>query len=553
MQRSCTLRVRLITAFRCSALPNRHPASHLPHLLPTVRATDRAGRVASSVSSSFSLDLTPPAFADDQVLDVTAAAAPTALTDDDNVFDLQPVVDAATGAVYTSIATHYDAQWFPARDPHSASTYTVSLHGPGLPLFLDRFGSEFVAGGGVDIGSRRSFHWHGLELEEGGCYSVHVTATNAAGLSTLAQSVGVIVDTTAPSGGFVVDGLAAGPEQDADYQGSEALFLEASWGDWEDDVSGVVKYAWTVRKDAPGSGLGGAGTGGPWEGSGSSHGSDRLLFDWADVGLNTTAFLDGAVLAPGVRYRVCLRVYNGAGLFAQVESDGVVVDGADPCLTGVLPGTEAGVVREAMPWRDSIEAVWRSAVDPALPSAKSVCNGSDDFVAPPPAAEGVDNATGSAAEIAVAPIDYFELQLSKLTPKNNSNVTFGLGFNNTIVNASSVNGTNATVANDTLTNVRVPTNDTDAVHVESPDPVAGFATVVMEYEQTGPLLAAPSGPCCSHYPVTNPDTVHPDFAWTPMANVPGYGQGDVEIVGVSVTHAEDGARTSLHAACACGC
>ena len=62
--------------------------------------------------------------------------------------------------------------------------------------------------------------------------------------------------------------------------------------------SGVAKYEWTVVVTTR-----------------FELGDHReQLFDWVDVGLNTSAFVDGMHLVSGVRYSTIVRATNNAGL-----------------------------------------------------------------------------------------------------------------------------------------------------------------------------------------------------------------------------------------------
>lgn len=455
------------------------------------------------------------------------------------------ILDSVTGAPFTHVATRYAATWFSAEDPQSACAYRVHLIGDNLPAGPPFGWAAGLGSGGTPVGSAREFQWNGLSLRQGGWYRVRVQATNAAGLSTFVTSRGWVVDVTPPTGGFVADGIAFSVDDDTDYQDADSLFLEASWGDWSDDVSGtcgsrrpgfsqplcvhkadlvrcvagVVKYAWTVRAE-PASRNATYGEGDTWLGAKSSHRAS-LLFDWTDVDLNTTAFVDGAVLRAGIRYRVCLRVYNGAGLFTQVESDGVIIDAADPCLHGVVPGTDVNESPAGLTSSTAIDASWRALLDPDLPSTKAACNRTAEGVI-----DGTINATTLEHVLPAAPVAFFEWQLDRLSPLNQTNLTGVLaGYNNTVVEET-VNGTTR------LINRRTAVNNTNTT-LSSPDldPVDGFRTVVVEYEHVGPVHAAPTGECCTQWDVT-PKVAHPDFMWAPLLTTPGFADGDVGVIGV---------------------
>jgi len=452
-----------------------------------LQATDHAGFQTLRVSSAVKVDLTPPVFPDAFVAD--APEGP----------DVEEVPesgrDAETGAVFTSVWHRYDASWLEASDAQSEVTYRVSLRGPGLP-YSPRFGNGY--GGGVMVGTNQAYSWHGLVLEQGGWYRVYVDAINEASLTTSATSAGVIVDRTPPFGGFVIDGIGFGADDDRDYRDVDLLSLEASWGGWQDDVSGIARYEWAVAFAA----------------TNDTAAQVQVLLDWTDVGRNTSAYLDGSVLTPGARYHVLLRVYNGAGLFAQVQSDGVVVDAAQPCVSDVVHGP---VAQRASPWDgltspDTIEASWHGVVDPAVnSSAQAKC-------ANRTADAGMEATLGS-------PLHGFDWQLERMTPVNSTNVTFGLGINASVVNAT-INGTSEV---ETI-NVRNVTGNATANPELNVDPVVGFAHVIMPFEQTGPRFASPLSACCSSFPEHSAPQVAPDRVWKPMSTADGFGGGAVALI-----------------------
>ena len=290
----------------------------------------------------------------------------------------------------------------------------------------------------------------------------------------------------------------------------------------------MIKYAWTVRAESPhrNQTFGG---GDAWLGDRSSH-LGSLLFDWTDVGLNTSAFVDGAVLRTGVRYRVCLRVYNGAGLFTQVESDGVIIDGADPCLHGVVPGTNAHASPAGLTSETVVDASWQAVLDPNLPATATACNRTAQQ-----SRDGI-NATAAEHALPAAPLSYFEIQLDRLSPVNQTNLTSLLsGYNNTVVE-DTINGTTR------LINQRSAVNNTNAT-LSNPDldPVDGFRTVVVDYESTGPTHTSPTGECCTQWDAT-PKAAYPDFMWAPLIAMPRFADGDVATIEVRYRRATDNQR-----------
>lgn len=136
-------------------------------------------------------------------------------------------------------------------------------------------------------------------------FFVTVRATNGAGLTTTAISNGVKVDQTPPT-------LVRQPEHfDVAFSLNEAIRYQSSnstiYASWKfvDLESDIVEYEWAI------------GT--------SSRGTD--LQDFTSVGLQTEAANRGLAgrLQHNGEYYVTVRARNGAGLFSEASSEGVVL------------------------------------------------------------------------------------------------------------------------------------------------------------------------------------------------------------------------------------
>lgn len=185
-----------------------------------------------------------------------------------------------------------------------------------------------------------------------------LSAENQVGLRATSTAQ-VTIDTTAPAVGTIADG----PGADVDWLDGDVrqYGLSANWEPWIDEETPVVQYEWTVavsRLDA------------------DANEERALLFDWADVGTNTSAFVDGMDLHPRFRYVALVRGTNAAGLSSVSESDGVAIDTAIPCMALVYSGSKPGTDDRYQRGIDNtLYASWRAVVDPehASPNVTLQC------------------------------------------------------------------------------------------------------------------------------------------------------------------------------------
>jgi len=244
----------------------------------TVRATNGAGLQTSTSSNGVRVDSTPP----------------TSSFVRDGV---------GTDIAYQSSTTVLSSNWSFA-DPHSGVAqyeWAIGTTSGGTQV------QAFTA-----VGTSTSATANSLALSHGATYYVTVRATNSAGLSATATSDGVRVDTTDPVFGFVNDGSGA----DLSFQTS-VTSISANWS-FTDPEGGVANYAWSI-----GTTIGGA--------------EVRAL---TSVGTATTGTAVVG-LTSGTTYYITVRATNGAGLYAQASSNGVIVDGTPPSVTFVNDGLGA--------------------------------------------------------------------------------------------------------------------------------------------------------------------------------------------------------------------
>ena len=135
-------------------------------------------------------------------------------------------------------------------------------------------------------------------------YFVTVRAFNLAGLSSTKSSEGLVVDTSPPESGIVLDGVSG---DDVDWWRSDRGF-GAHWTEFVDKESAISGYRWSI---------------------GTNGGGCQVLIS-SYVANNTTGYCQSCVFVPGVEYIVTVEATNGAGLKSEDFSDGFVVDLTEP-------------------------------------------------------------------------------------------------------------------------------------------------------------------------------------------------------------------------------
>jgi hypothetical protein len=181
--------------------------------------------------------------------------------------------------------------------------------GTDVLAFTDR---GFGTVGARTIGSTNPFP----RLVHGATYYVTARARNGAGLTVVATSDGVTIDTTLPLGGTVRDGPGA---IDIDAQTSLTT-IEANWSPFSDPETGVT-VAWTI---------------------GTTRGGTEVQ-GLVDVGSALSASNSSLTLVPGQTYYVAVVATNGAGGVLRLTTDGVTVDTTPPMGGTVRDGTGSDV------------------------------------------------------------------------------------------------------------------------------------------------------------------------------------------------------------------
>lgn len=171
-----------------------------------------------------------------------------------------------------------------------------------------------------------------LLLRHNRVYYGTVCATNKARIQTCVRSDGVLIDSSPPDVGIVIDGLI---QPDIDYQNNDHT-ISAHWYGFKDVESNIDKFQW------------GIGT--------SPNVTDISPF--TDIGTNVTAKKTGLKLANGKRYYVTVNAFNPGGHRVTKDSDGVIVDTTPPVhpdptqLTIQVTGTSV------------LKATWKGFTDP---------------------------------------------------------------------------------------------------------------------------------------------------------------------------------------------
>ena len=217
-------------------------------------------------------------------------------------------VPSVTGTPSDGLAADIDYQ---------ASTTTISANWAGC--FSDPqsgiTGYEwaiYISGGAniqpyTSVGTATSATNSSLSLTPGTTYNVTVRATNGVGMTRLAGTDGVMVETPPTVTGVPNDGTGA----DIDYQAS-ATSLSANWaGVFADPETGITGYEWAI---------------------GTTAGGTNIL-GYTSVGTATSASANFS-LTSGTKYYVTVRASNGAGLQATATADGVTPDTSQPGING---------------------------------------------------------------------------------------------------------------------------------------------------------------------------------------------------------------------------
>ena len=139
----------------------------------------------------------------------------------------------------------------------------------------------------------------GLSLSDGSTYYGSVRTMDLAGNTAEFNGDGVIVDTTPPESGVVLDGLTA----DNEYQSTTGI--EVSWSDFSDQGSGISEYVYSLGTEE----------------------DPVSILDHVSSGLMQSMTLTGLALEHGSRYIFSVEAIDTVGNVSEVAaSNGFTVD-----------------------------------------------------------------------------------------------------------------------------------------------------------------------------------------------------------------------------------
>ena len=200
---------------------------------------------------------------------------------------------------------------------------------------------------------RTSTTFIALSLEEGSTYYASARLTDIAGnLSEVQSGNGILIDSTSPVTGTVIDGTI----EDFTFTGTSNA-LTATWSDFSDEVSGISHYEYAI---------------------GTSIGINDIS-GWISVGLDTTITVNGLSLSNGSTYIFSVKASDQAGNTSDVIStNGITVDTQAPDNNFIIDG----LFTEDLDWSnapDVLTAHWQFT-DPLSGVASyqyAISNGSD--------------------------------------------------------------------------------------------------------------------------------------------------------------------------------
>ncbi|XP_041351011.1 uncharacterized protein LOC121369994 [Gigantopelta aegis] len=201
---------------------------------------------------------------------------------------------------YITSLSMFAAYWGGFSDPHSfINMYKVKV---GTCSGCDDHLEEFEYNLNTEISLSHTAPAHGVT------YFVTVTACNSASLCTSVTSDGIIIDSSPPTKGHVMDGLGSTTTQ---FQASQT-FVGAKWHGFQDPQSGLAYYEWRV---------------------GTSPGGSDIYS--ALVPLREYAYATVSLPSNKMIYTT-LKAFNKAGLWSEAVSNGIFVDFTLP-VTVTIP------------------------------------------------------------------------------------------------------------------------------------------------------------------------------------------------------------------------
>lgn len=268
----------------------------------SVKVKNRLGLESVTATNGVLVDFTPPTVGDvyDNSLDCSK--------DDD----------------YQIASIYYRACWLGFDDPESGITYYEwnVVRSDGRKAFQLQ-----------NVGTKLFSYQAGIALQLGRKYNVVVWAWNKAGLGTMAQSDGVVVDFTRPECSNVLD-LVPGADGDQDYV-TQLPPLIASWRCF-DPESGLIEQKVSV---------------GTYPG-----GADAYPFTGvaATNNVSTTFRFVSLPAIPGQPLYVTVKTLNKAGLQKTQWSDGITLDDTPPVAAAVY-------VRDGLGLRGTVDSDFQSS------------------------------------------------------------------------------------------------------------------------------------------------------------------------------------------------
>ncbi|XP_033124572.1 uncharacterized protein LOC117122905, partial [Anneissia japonica] len=274
----------------------------------TVKATDFVGLTSLSTSQGITVDSTPPTLSYNSI------------RVDDGVFYSTSSVEASWDGVFIDHES-------------GISTYEWSIGSK--PYWADIYPNTFTSSEGAITNEN-----YPLNLQEGHHYYITVKAYNGAGLSSMACSGAIIVDTSPPSAGFVYDGPLKSPPEDQDIQ-QDISTIFVNWGGFVDRGTQIISYSWKI---------------------GLCPGCDDVMEE-QHVGVATDAMADYLDLIAGFTYYPTVTACDAVDLCTEVTSDGVLVDNSPPVAGFVFDGS-SGADINFQNSRRILEAHWWGFNDP---------------------------------------------------------------------------------------------------------------------------------------------------------------------------------------------
>ena len=276
----------------------------------SVECINNAGLTSSS-SSLFAIDHTPPI----QIGPIIAGVSR------DRFFQYQSDLHSLA------------ASWPPFRDLESGiEKYSFAV---GTQPYQDDVASF------ENIGLATRIIKTDLSLSHGVTYFMTVIATNQAGLSSNASSLGLLVDTTGPlaESKDVQEGLG---HEDIDYF-SPNIELSAQWEKITDLESGIIHSEYCLGTQPRGC----------------------QIKSVTSTGTNKSFTCPECSVQEGNRVFVTVRVTNGAGLSETVTSDGMLLDVSPPVMGDVTDGSHITGFDYSVVLEDwNISMSWLGAEDP---------------------------------------------------------------------------------------------------------------------------------------------------------------------------------------------